>query len=37
MTAGKNAVSAATLHRLFGFGSYQTAWAMLHRHRSAMV
>jgi len=37
MTAGKNGVSAATLHRLLGFGSYQTAWAMLHRYRTAMV
>ena len=37
MTAGKNGVSAATLHRQFGFGSYQTAWVMLHRYRSAMV
>lgn len=37
MTAGKNGVSAATLHRLLGFGSYQTAWAMAHRYRTAMV
>jgi transposase-like protein len=36
MTAPKNGVSAKTLHRLLGFGSYQTAWAMLHRFRSAM-
>lgn len=37
MTASKNGVSAKTIHRLLGFGSYQTAWAMLHRYRSAMV
>jgi len=37
MTSAKNGVSAATLHRLLGFGSYQTAWAMLHRYRTAMI
>lgn len=37
MTVSKNGVAALTLHRLLGFGSYQTAWAMLHRLRSAMV
>ena len=37
MTSAKNGVSAKTLHRLLGFGSYQTAWAMLHRFRAAMV
>lgn len=37
MTSAKNGVSAKTLHRLLGFGSYQTAWAMLHRFRRAMV
>lgn len=37
VTSSKNGVSAKTLHRLLGFGSYQTAWAMLHRYRSAMV
>jgi transposase-like protein len=37
MTASKNGVAALTLHRLLGFGSYQTAWAMLHRLRAAMV
>jgi transposase-like protein len=36
-TSAKNGVSAKTLHRLLGFGSYQTAWAMLHRFRTAMV
>lgn len=36
-TSSKNGVSAKTLHRLLGFGSYQTAWAMLHRFRAAMV
>ena len=37
ITAAKNGVSAKTLHRILGFRSYQTAWAMLHRFRSAMV
>lgn len=37
MTSAKNGVSAKTLHRLLGFGSYQTAWTMLHRLRAAMV
>jgi transposase-like protein len=37
VTSAKNGVAAKTLHRLLGFGSYQTAWAMLHRFRAAMV
>ena len=37
MTSAKNGVSAKTLHKLLNFGSYQTAWTMLHRFRSAMV
>lgn len=37
MTSAKNGVSAKTLQRLLGFGSYQTAWTMLHRFRTAMV
>lgn len=37
VTSAKNGVSAKTLHRLLGFGSYQTAWALLHRFRTAMV
>jgi transposase-like protein len=37
MTCAKNGVSAKTLHRFLGFGSYQTAWTMLHRFRTAMV
>lgn len=36
-TSSKSGVSAKTLHRLLDFGSYQTAWAMLHRLRSAMI
>jgi len=36
MITPKNGVSAKTLHRLLGFGSYQTVWAMLHRFRSAI-
>lgn len=37
MTSTKAGVSAVTLHRLLGFGSYQTAWMMAHRYRTAMV
>jgi len=37
VTSTKNGVSAKTLHRILGFGSYQTAWTMLHRFRTAMV
>ena len=37
MTCAKNGVAALTLHRLLGFGSYQTVWTMLHRLRAAMV
>ena len=37
MTSSKNGVAAKTLHRLLGFGSYQTVWAMLHRYRNAMI
>lgn len=37
MSADPGEVSALTMHKLLGLGSYQTAWAMLHRYRSAMV
>jgi transposase-like protein len=37
MTSQKHGVSALGLQRVLGLGSYQTAWAMLHRYRSAMV
>jgi transposase-like protein len=37
LTAQKNGVSALGLQRVLGLGSYQTAWAMLHRYRTAMV
>ncbi len=37
MTSAKQGVSAKTLQRLLGFGSYQTARTMLHRFRTAMV
>jgi transposase-like protein len=37
MTAQKQGVSALGLQRSLGLGSYQTAWAMLHRFRLAMV
>ena len=33
----KHGVSALGLQRALGLGSYQTAWAMLHRYRAAMV
>jgi transposase-like protein len=35
--AQKNGVSAMGLHRILGFGSYQTAWAWMHKLRRAMV
>ena len=37
ITNQKSGVSALGLKRLLGLGSYQTAWAMLHRLRRAMV
>ncbi len=37
MTAQKSGISALGLQRVLGLGSYQTAWAMLHRYRRAMV
>lgn len=37
MTTQKNGISALGLKRVLGLGSYQTAWAMLHRYRSAMI
>jgi transposase-like protein len=37
MTSQKHGVSALGLQRALGLGSYQTAWAMLHRYRVAMV
>jgi len=37
MTSSKIGVSAIHLQREMGLGSYQTAWAMLHRYRSVMV
>jgi hypothetical protein len=33
----KNGVSALSLQRSLEIGSYQTAWAMLHRLRSVLV
>ena len=36
MTVDKQGISAASLQRLLSLGSYQTAWAMLHRYRVAM-
>jgi len=37
MTSDKQGVSALGLKRVLKIGSTQTAWAMLHRYRSAMV
>ena len=36
MAATKNGVSAASLQPLLGLGSYQTAWGMCHKLRTAM-
>lgn len=35
--AQKNGASARSLQQMFGFGSYETAWAWLHKLRRAMV
>ena len=37
VTNQKNGASALGLQRVLGLGSYETAWAILHRLRSAMV
>ena len=37
MTSVKSGASAVDVQRLLGLGSYQTAWAMLHRYRDVMV
>jgi hypothetical protein len=37
LTSGKGGISATELQREMQLGSYQTAWAMLHRYRSVMV
>jgi transposase-like protein len=37
VTSQKTGTSARTLHRVLGLGSYQTAWAWLHKLRPAMV
>ena len=37
LTSQKQGVNALGLQRVLGLGSYQTAWAMLHRFRRAMV
>ncbi|MHB8324663.1 MAG: IS1595 family transposase [Candidatus Dormibacteria bacterium] len=36
MAVTKNGVSAASLQPLLGLGSYETAWAMCHKLRTAM-
>ena len=33
----RTGISAKDLHRIMGFGSYETAWTWLHKLRSAMV
>lgn len=35
--SGKDGISALSLQRTLDIGSYQTAWAMLHRFRSVLV
>ena len=37
VTASKQGISAAELHRKLGLGSYQTAWSWLQKIRGAMV
>ncbi len=37
ITSQKNGMSAQGLQRVLGFGSYETAWAWLHKLRRAMV
>lgn len=37
LATGKDAISALSLQRALEIGSYQTAWAMLHRLRSVLV
>jgi transposase-like protein len=37
MTADPGGMAALTLQKLLGLGSYQTAWTMLRRYRTAMV
>jgi transposase-like protein len=37
LTSQKHGISALGLKRVLGIGSEQTAWAMLHRYRTAMV
>ena len=35
-STGKDGISALSLQRVLEIGSYQTAWAMLHRLRSGV-
>lgn len=37
VTSQKNGASASTIQRILGLGSYQTAWAWLHKLRRVMV
>jgi hypothetical protein len=37
MTTSKKGISSLQIHRQMGFGSYETAWAMCHKIRAAMI
>jgi len=37
VTSQKNGTSAQNIHDMLGLGSYETAWAWLHKLRRAMV
>lgn len=37
MLTSKKGMSALQIHRMMGFGSYQTAWSMCHRIRAALI
>lgn len=37
MLTSKKGISALQIHRMMGFGSYETAWSMCHRIRAALI
>ncbi len=37
MLTSKKGISALQIHRMMGFGSYETAWSMCHRIRAALA
>jgi IS1 family transposase len=37
MLASKKGMSALQIHRMMGFGSYETAWSMCHKIRAALI